>query len=82
MENTDFLFQAQLNFDEFIAFAKTTAKSPYWHVRFFGQSLTHENDQCYLMCDEGGEYRFEPGDMLIADSVKGVYIEKQQSSNE
>jgi hypothetical protein len=41
-----------------------------WSFTYGGHSITHENDECYLIPTAEGTMRFTPNDMLIT-GIKG-----------
>lgn len=44
-----------------------------WSFEYKGQSITHENDNCYLIPTLEGTMRFERGDMLITGVNGEIY---------
>jgi len=76
MNSEQIKIKMEFTFDEFVQFAKDTTHEPHWNILFFGHFLTHENDQCYLIALRYGVVKFEPGDTLVADPVRGVYVIK------
>ncbi len=65
-----------ITFDELVQYGLAQgAKPPFggalpWSFAYAGQTITHENDDCYLIPTLEGTMRFERGDMLIT-GVKG-----------
>ncbi len=63
-----------ITFDELVAIGETwgglTVDGMPWSFEYYGQTITHESDDCYLIPTLEGTMRMERGDMLIV-GVKG-----------
>lgn len=65
-----------ITFDELVEYGKGVADSfgkdgMPWSFRYHDCPITHENNDCYLICGPVGTRRFERGDMLVTDSGSG-----------
>jgi hypothetical protein len=62
-----------ITFDELVAYGKELAGcvgGMPWSFSYNGHTITHENDDCYLILTLEGTMRMDRGDMLIT-GVKG-----------
>lgn len=64
-----------ITFDEFVEFGKNQPDANIvdgvvWSFNYKGYSITHENNECYLIPTLEGTYNFTPQDVLIT-GVKG-----------
>jgi hypothetical protein len=63
-----------ITFDELVQFGRDNGANIVndmpWSFTYKGQSITHENDTCYLIPTPEGTMKFTPDDMLIT-GVKG-----------
>jgi len=63
-----------ITFNEFVEFGlKNTdniVNGMPWSFEYKGYSITHENDECYIIPTLEGDYNFTPNDMLIT-GIKG-----------
>ena len=63
-----------ITFDELVEHGKASSAGLIngmpWSFTYNGHSITHENDNCYLIPTLEGTMRFDRGDMLIT-GVKG-----------
>jgi len=59
-----------ITFAEFVQYAKENSPHPHWSFDFKGYPVTHENDACYIIPNQGTNFLFTPNDVLII-GVKG-----------
>ena len=65
-----------ITFNEFVEYGKTKVKPEHlnngmpWSFDYGGHSVTHENDECYLIPTLEGTHNMTPKDMLIT-GIKG-----------
>lgn len=63
-----------ITFDEMVIYGKENSVNIVngmpWSFDYKGHSITHENDECYLIPTMEGVMQFTPNDMLIT-GVKG-----------
>lgn len=67
-----------ITFGELVAYERRTqtAEGPEgmpWSFEYAGHSITHENDDCYLIPTLEGSMRFVRGDMLITGVQGEIY---------
>lgn len=66
-----------VTFDEFIQYGKNNGTNIVngmpWSFKYKGHSITHENDECYLIPTLEGTMRFTPEDMLITGVNGEIY---------
>lgn len=66
-----------ITFDELIEYGKTNGANIVngmpWSFKYKGHSITHENDECYLVPTNHGSVRFNKGDMLITQVDGEIY---------
>jgi hypothetical protein len=63
-----------ITFDDLVEYGKSHGANIVngmpWSFKYQGHSISHENDECYLITTLEGVMRFTPDDMLIV-GVKG-----------
>jgi hypothetical protein len=63
-----------ITFNELVEYGKANGanivRGMPWSFKYNGHSVTHENDECYIIITLEGTMNFTPGDMLIT-GVKG-----------
>lgn len=69
-----------ITFDEFVEYGKSVmtesmlVKGMPWSFIYKGHTVTHENDECYLIpCNTGGSEKFTHDDMLITGVNGEIY---------
>lgn len=66
-----------ITFEEFVEHGKSVTTNIVngmpWSFKFKGHSVTHENDECYLIPTLEGTMRFTPDDMLIVGIDGEIY---------
>jgi hypothetical protein len=66
-----------ITFDEFIEYGKTHGANIEngmpWSFKYNGYSVTHENDECYLITRPGRTYRFTPDNILLSGEKGEIY---------
>lgn len=66
-----------ITFDELVEYGKANGANMVngmpWSFNYKGQSITHENDLCYLIPTLEGTMRFNKGEMLITGVSGEVY---------
>lgn len=66
-----------ITFQELIEFGKANCKILHngipWNFEYMGVSITHENDECYLIPTLEGVFDFTPKDMLITGVNGEIY---------
>lgn len=66
-----------ITFDEFVEYGKanggTIVNNMPWSFQYKGHSISHENDNCYLINTLEGTMKFTPKDMLITGVNGEVY---------
>ena len=73
-----------VTFKEFVQFGKSVmaesmlVKGMPWSFIYKGHTVTHENDECYLIPTLEGNMRFTPNDMLITGVNGEIYPCKKE----
>jgi len=66
-----------ITFEEFVQYGKDNAEHLVdgmpWSFDYNGYSVTHENDECYLIPTHQGTSEFKKGDMLITQVDGEIY---------
>lgn len=63
-----------ITFDELVEHAKNNSDHPHWSFDYKGLTITHEDDVCYLIPTEEGNFqRFTPTDMLITGVMGNTF---------
>lgn len=66
-----------ITFDELIEHGKASSSNIVdgmpWSFSYGGHSITHENDQCYLIPTLEGTHNMTPADMLITGVQGEIY---------
>lgn len=66
-----------ITFDEFIEYGKDNGANMVngmpWSFNYKGHTVTHENDECYLIPTLEGIHNFTPKDMLITGVEGEIY---------
>lgn len=74
-----------ITFDELVDYGKANggnivAGMP-WSFCYMGRPITHENDDCYLICVPRGTGKFYRGEILVTDSSGGMRTYKPEVFN-
>ena len=58
-----------ITFSELVDYGRNNTtnivKGMPWSFTYKDHPITHENDKCYLICDNIGYFKFTPNDMLV-----------------
>ena len=61
-----------ITFDELVEYGKKNGGNIVsgmpWSFTYMGRAITHENDNCYLVCLPRGTGRFERGEVLVTEA--------------
>jgi len=66
-----------ITFDEFLEYGRNNGANIVngmpWSFHYNGHSVTHENDECYIIPTLEGFMYFTPQDMLIIEVSEEIY---------
>lgn len=66
-----------ITFDELVEHGKNTGGNMVdgmpWSFDYLGHAVSHENDQCYIICTPDSIFPFSPDELLVTDENGKTY---------